>query len=334
MKKTFKLSAIAACLALVAGMSMPVYATNNNSNPCGNNGNNCGGGAGGNGGNGGQGGQGGVGGAGGAGGVGYGGSASAGAAALAGANASASNKNEIRNTNTNSNLNAQGQQQGQAQQQGQSQSNSIKNSGNSFSASGVSNSGNSASLSSSSSGGNRLTNEGNNAAVSTSVTVQGDVYAAQERNPVSTAYAPSIAPTAVCALTMSGGAQGSMFGFSIGGSYIDKNCEHLEQVRRANDIGQREVAAEMMMDIPAYAAAAKRIADRKAGKVSGVTPAAPAPVAQTSTVNVVASKPAAPAAVVPVSLGGSYDQRAYAANQRGEPLDPIVRKNMGLPPLN
>lgn len=83
-------------------------------------------------------------------------------------------------------------------------------------------------------------------------------------------------------------------------------------MRRANDIGQKEVAAEMMMDVPAFAAAVKRIADRKAGKVGAAAPAASAPVAAT---------------------GSSYDQRAYVANQRNEPLDPIVRKGLGLPPL-
>lgn len=201
MKKYFNRGIIAAAMLAVCSLAMATQP----SNTCGNSGNNCDvGGSGGNGGAGGQGGQGGVGGQGGAGGAGYGGSATAGAAALAGANAV--NKNDIRNTN--SNLNAQGQQQGQEQ--------SIRNSGNSSSTSGVKNSGNSASTSGAFSGGNTQSNAGNNAA--TSVTVGGDVsnYAAQERNPVSTAYAPAISPTAVCALSMSGGAQGSMFGFSVG----------------------------------------------------------------------------------------------------------------------
>jgi len=343
MKKTFYSLIAAAVLLASAG----AFATPQNSNPCGNNGNNCNvGGSGGNGGNGGNGGAGGLGGQGGSGGTGYGGSATAGAAAAATANAS--NRNDIRNTN------AQGQMQGQAQGQQQQIRNSgnstndnrssatggsVLGSGNSTATGGsVRDSGNSASVSGSFSGGNTQTNAGNNSSNaasgnSTSVAVAGDVYEAA-RIPVSTAYAPSISPTAVCALSMSGGAQGSMFGFSLGGSYIDKNCEHLEQVRRANEIGQKEVAAEMMMDIPAYAKAAQRIADRKAGKVSAApaAPVAAAPVvspgAQTARLLGIPAAPVAQAAT-----GSDYDQRAYAANQRGESIDPIVRKNLGLPPL-
>ncbi len=314
-----KVSGLLAALVLTATCGT-AFANGNNGNGNGGCGvgqttNGCGGaggagGQGGNGGNGGAGGAGGVGhgGAGGTGvgiGIGKGGNATGGNATggnatggSATSNSANLNNNSNRNENRNTNTQGQGQAQGQAQGQMQQSNSSVKNSGNS------------ASVSGSYSGGNKQTNEGNNSSNaasgnSTSVAVAGDVYEAA-RIPVATAYAPAIPPTAVCALSMSGGAQGSAFGFSIGGSYIDKNCEHLEQVRAANAIGQKEVAAEMMMDVPAFAAAAKRIADRKAGKV----------------------------AVAPTALTGSaQDQAAYAANQRGESLDPIVRKNMGLPPL-
>lgn len=106
----------------------------------------------------------------------------------------------------------------------------------------------------------------NKVGVTNSVTVEGDktTFEAQKRDPVATAYAASIAPTAVCALSVSGGAQAVGFGFSFGKSFIDDNCVLLEQARAAANLGQRDVAIEMLMDIPAFAAAKQRIADRKA----------------------------------------------------------------------
>jgi len=231
---------------------------------------------------------------------GAGGNASAGAAALAGAIATggnsnatggavigsgnSSNSNKIDNKNTNTN--AQGQQQGQAQGQQQS-SNSV---------SGVKNSGNSASKSSSNSGGNTQSNAGNN----TSVSVEGDIYQAA-RIPVSTAYAPSIAPTAPCMGSTSGGAQGAGFGFSIGGTWTDDNCVLLEQVRATSNLGEKEVAQEMMQGIPAYAAAKKRLSDRKSGKAS--------------------------VSSATYSDSPSVTSSVYTGN------DPIVMKRLGLPPL-
>jgi hypothetical protein len=106
-------------------------------------------------------------------------------------------------------------------------------------------------------------NNANNAAQA--VTVQGSTTTntttlqAMARNPVATAYAPAYLPSAVCALGVSGGAQGVAFGLSFGASYVDKNCEVLEQVRRAAELGMKDVAAEMMMELPAFAAAAKRV---------------------------------------------------------------------------
>ena len=139
-----------------------------------------------------------------------------------------------------------------AQQQSQSMSNKIDNK--------VSNT-NLNAVSSSNDNSNK-----NTVGVSNAVTVQGDstTFEAQKRDPVATAYAASIAPTAVCALSVSGGFQAVGFGMSLGKSYIDENCVLLEQARAASNLGQREVAVEMLMDIPAFAAAKKRIADRKA----------------------------------------------------------------------
>ena len=91
---------------------------------------------------------------------------------------------------------------------------------------------------------------------------QTNVSTTTQPFPASSAQAPSIQPTAVCALSLSGGAQGALFGLSLGTSYVDANCMLLEQVRAAQAIGAREIAQEMMMDVPSYANAVKRIAER------------------------------------------------------------------------
>lgn len=145
---------------------------------------------------------------------------------------------------TNANTNLQGQAQGQA----------IIGSGNSTNRVNTT----AAANQSQTNAGNSLTG----GAVSVSVEgAKGDVYVApaQERAPVSTAYAPHVSPTALCALGISGGAQGASFGLSFGGSFTDENCVLLEQVRTtAAVLGDRATAAEMMCGLAAYRAARER----------------------------------------------------------------------------
>lgn len=130
----------------------------------------------------------------------------------------------------------------------------------------------------------------------TEVNVAGDNYEAQKRAPVSTAYAPTVMPTAPCMGSTSGGISTVGLSISGGGTWIDENCQLLEQVRAVNNIGERDVAVEMLNAIPAYAEAKKRLADRKS-TASGV------------------AYNATPVVVKP------------------ELTDPIVRKRLGLPPL-
>lgn len=167
----------------------------------------------------------------------------------------------------NLNSNVQGQQQGQAQGQ-------IATGGQGGSASAGS---------SSNSGGNTMiggsqssrTDNQNQSAASNSVTVEGDSYHAA-RNAVATAYAPGVQPTALCALGLSGGAQGLTFGLSVGTSYIDENCQKLEQVRAtATVLGDRVTAAEMMCDVPSYKAA-RELLGRPCGGVKAAASTTPA----------------------------------------------------------
>lgn len=218
-----------ALLAVICAFSISAHATGNDKNPCGNSGNNCN--IGGNGVAGGQGGN---------GGVGFGGSSNAvnnnsnvatgGNSAAYGGSASAfggvSNvdvdnrvSNNVSNTNLNANtnkvenssLNVQGQTSEQAQKQNQSQN--VKNSGN---------------------------NTG-----TATVTVEGDNFEAR-RIPVNTAFAPSIAPTANCALSVSGGISTIAFSGSFGKAYIDQNCATNEDIRNvALVLGDKETAEQM-----------------------------------------------------------------------------------------
>lgn len=204
------------------------------------------------------------------------------------------------------NTNTQGQQQGQVQGQQQGQaaigvgiggdggravSSSSSGSSSTSGASATSNSGGNTMV-----GGRQDTTNNNQSGANVSVT--GDTYQAQERNPVNTAYAPSIAPTALCALGVSGGAQGVSFGLSFGKSYTDENCVLLEQVRAtATVLGDRATAAEMMCSLPAYKEARAR-----SGKPCGT----PAP----------AAKPAASASAPAPAVSG------YTGN------DPFVLKRL------
>lgn len=186
----------------------------------------------------------------------------------------------------------QGQQQGQGQSQvakggnanqGQSQSSRNDNKSNA-------------------SNQNSNANSGNNA--QTSVAVTGDSVSYQAaRIPVATAYAPNIAPTALCALGVSAGGQGMAFGFSIGGSYIDSNCQQLEQVRTAAAVlGDRETAAEMMCGI----SDAYREARTRSGKPCGSS----------------------------VKMGAGVENvQPQQASVKPEEMDPIKRFRLGLPPL-
>lgn len=232
---------------------------------------------------GGTGGAGGQGGAGGAGGTGIGGSVvGSGNSANTNLNANtASNRNDIHNS--------------QSQGQGQDQT-----------AVGIGGSAHS------SSGGNSLSGTQANGQ---SVTVTGDTvtYQAQARQPVATAYAPNIMPTAVCMGSTSVGGQGITFGISVGTSWTDGNCQLLEQVRTtASVLGDTSTAAQMMCAVPAYAKAREatgRPCDKPAAKPTTTSSAEPEPVHESAT------------------EAGLRKKYAYYGN------DPIVMSRLGIAPL-
>jgi hypothetical protein len=90
--------------------------------------------------------------------------------------------------------------------------------------------------------------------------------------PASTAYAAAIPPTAVCAGSTSGGAQGAAVGLSFGSSWTDKNCMLLEQVRTvAVVLGDVAVASEMLCGVDAYREARQRLGNPCKYSPSAVT---------------------------------------------------------------
>lgn len=237
------------------------------------------------------------------------------------AHASPSNSNNSNNGNTTNQGGAggigigtggnatQGQLQGQLQGQAQAaigigQGGSVRNSGNSSNLN--ANANNSRANSTSTSNSNSVAS-GNVSSNGNFIQVDGDsTQVNAPKIPVATAYAPNVVSTALCKFGVSGGGQGMTFGFSVGVSITDENCMLLEQVRTVSQVlGQREVAAEMMMAIPAYREAVQRLNNKSAKS-----------------------------AEVPVP-GEALSSRAGAGveNILAEERDPIKRFRFGLPPL-
>jgi hypothetical protein len=176
------------------------------------------------GGNGGSGGQGGLGGSGGAGGS---------------SSSTSTNTNTNTNTNTvsNSNTNSNSQSQTQGQKQGQQQS--VSNSGNSSATGGsVTGSGNSTNSNTLSTGAStsEASNNGNGSN-NTDITYQN------YRNPVNTAYAPSLTSGFdTCLGSISGSVQTQILGLSGGGTKVDKNCVLIKQVHLLKEMGMNAAA--------------------------------------------------------------------------------------------
>lgn len=124
---------------------------------------------------------------------------------------------------------------------------------------------------------------------STSVTVEGDSY----RLPVSSALAPMIHNTANCAIGVSGGLQAATWGISGGSAYESDTCVTIEQSKRAESMGEVDVAREIMCSLPKY---------REARKTTGK----------------------------PCSVDAKRDVKQTASV---EYTDPLIRRRLGLPPL-
>lgn len=102
-----------------------------------------------------------------------------------------------------------------------------------------------------SSQGGSVGNTSSNSA--TNVTVEGDN---QRRIPVSTAYAaPLVSGLDTCLGSTSGGAQTSVFGFTLGGTKRDQNCERIKLSRELSANGYKQESCELLRQDPRVAAA-------------------------------------------------------------------------------
>lgn len=120
--------------------------------------------------------------------------------------------------------------------------------------------------------GNNSSNTASNSATAGSnnngsnVNVGGDVYQAQQRNPVNTAIAPVVVTGSdQCLVPMTAGAQAITFGISMGTAARDKICEVIKMARLLEGMGDHDVALELLASDPRVAAAIKAVQDRKAG---------------------------------------------------------------------
>lgn len=179
------------------------------------------------------------------------------------------------------------QQQGQIQGQQQGQQQSIKNSGNSSSSIG----------------------EGANAN-SNNVTVQGDTTIVKAPDiPVSTAYAPSIAPTAPCMGSSSGGVQGMSFGISVGSSWTSEECLILETARSFDQGNYREdgLAVRCQAKYAKEAPSCKALAEKTKSKSAALSETKPQLRAdKTLNTKVAYAEPFTPVKDVPPTISSGY----------------------------
>lgn len=253
-------------------------------------------------------------------GVGLGGAATGGSVLGSGNSASSSG---VIGSGNSANTNVMGQQQGQNQGQiatgGKSNSSSASTSGatsnsggNTFATGNTSQStavttgatsqnvSTGATSQAVSTGATSQSNAGNNS----SVNVQGDtlVYEAA-RIPVATAYsAPLVASNGSCMGSTSGGAQGASFGFSVGTTWKDDDCDRrydANSMISLNTAADRAAARALLQQKPSIAAAYASLK---------------APVAASGS-----------AAAVSATADTAAAQPQFT--------DPLIRARLGLPPL-
>lgn len=164
---------------------------------------------------------------------------------------------------------------------------------------------------------NNVSSNSNSAASSNNnneITIQGDTYEAQKRNPVSTAYAaPLSAANGTCMGSTSVGAQGVAFGLSVGSTWKDESCDMRYDAEALRAAGLNLAAQARLCQKPEIAKAMEAAGTPCPGSASkaAATPAPAAPAAAKVASNQVDLTP------------GS----TYTGN------DPIIRARLGLPPL-
>lgn len=185
----------------------------------------------------------------------------------------------------------------QGQQQGQNQGqNQVAKGGNANQAQSSRNDNRS-----SASNQNSNANSGNNA--QTSVSVQGDTVTYQApKIPVATAYAAGLtASNGTCMGSTSAGVQGMSVGVSIGSTWKDSGCDRRYNAQALAAVGQAKAAVALLC----------QDADIAAAMATAGTPCTK----------------------IEVKSVASTQEAEVAAIAKSEPLDPLVRSRLNLPPL-
>jgi len=179
------------------------------------------------------------------------------------ANVRNTNQNKNTNDNLNANFNSNSQGQGQTQGQGQEQQ-AVALGGSSVLKNTITTKTQSESVSEASNNGNNSNNSDNSSTNTasgntTAVTVQGDsvVYKAA-KIPVNTAYAPGLTSGIdTCLGSVSGGAQTSFLGVSLGGTKRDKNCEVIKNAHLIAEFNQQAGCQYVLANVKGAADAFK-----------------------------------------------------------------------------
>lgn len=225
-----------------------------------------------------------------------------GGSVLGSGNSNNSNRNDNTNLNANSNKQGQGQAQGQAQGQLQGQQQGqIAQGGDAKQGQGQSQNSRNDNRSSAS---NKNSNAAQGNTTETNVKVTGDTVTYEAaRIPVATAYAAGLtASNGTCMGSTSAGGQGMSFGFSVGTTWKDPGCDRRYNAQSLAAVGQPKAAVALLCQDP----------DIKAAMETAGTPCS-----QT-------------AAEAKATAQAKAETEAVAAS---EPLDPLVRSRIGLPPL-
>ena len=131
------------------------------------------------------------------------------------------------------------------------------------------------------------TKNSNNASQNTEVVVAGDE---DSRNPVSTAYAPSMSPSAQCMGVATGGIQGMSIGISVGKSYESKPCNQRELARMFAQIGDTDAARKVLCSMEG-SEVVKECQEKKVEKAAQITTEPPTTAVGTNGYYSVVSNP-------------------------------------------
>lgn len=148
---------------------------------------------------------------------------------------------------------------------------------------------------------NSNANSGNNSAQTTRI--EGDTTVSVYRAAAGTAYAGALtASNGTCMGSTTAGGQGLNFGFSVGSTWKDSGCDRRYNAQALAAVGQAKAAVALLCQDP----------DIKAAMETAGTPCQ----ATKAEAQAVAAQKAESVAVA-----------------KSEPIDPIIRARIGLPPL-